>query len=98
MFLLYGGINYHDATVFGLQRRGFALGPAVYPHHNGLVAFDAVQALGVGIHQAGFHIFNRGNGAAHGLQVGQLGAGTFLQGFDLFVDSRVALKQVFIFQ
>ena len=74
LFGLNRRVHHHDAAVFAHQRAGFAIGPAVDAHNNGLIPFYPAQAGGVAVDKARFHIVNRPNRAAHAVKLGQFGA------------------------
>ena len=98
LFGLYRRVHDHDTAIARGQRRGFGFGPLVHANHDGFVLFDPVQAVGVRFYQTRFHVFDRGNSAAHRIQIGQFVTRTFFQRLDLAVHGGVAVEQVFVFQ
>ena len=92
------GIGHHDRPIARRQRRGCGFGPAVDADDRGFLGFNLGQALGVRLDQAALHIVDGRHRAAHGVDLGEFGAGAVLQGRDLAVNRGVAVEKIVIFQ
>ena len=98
LFCFDRGINYHDPTVTGHQRRDLALLPFVHANNDGLACFDAAQAVCIAIHQSRFHVIDGFNSSAHTVEVREFQPRAFFQGFDFCIDRRISIEQVVKFQ
>jgi hypothetical protein len=98
LVFLHCRIDDHDAAILAHQRRRFGLGILVHTDDDRLAALDRVHTVGIRLHQAALHVVDRGDRAAHRIEVGQFGARALLQFLDLGVDRRVAVEKVAVFQ
>ena len=86
------GLDAFDAA--RRQRRRLGLGIGVDADQHLLALLDRLDAGGVGGDQRLFHVVDGRDGAAHRLELGELGAGLFLQLLDLAVDLDRAVEDV----
>ena len=64
----------------------------------GVAPFDALDPVRVRLHKAGLHVLNRVYGAAHGVDLCELGAGAFLELRNLGVDGGIAIEKIGVFE
>lgn len=95
------GIDGQEAAVVaGGQRRGRRLGELVDADHDLLAGLDRRESPGVRLDQTLLHVgrLDGGDGAAHGVDPGQLVQGLGHQLLDLGVDHVAAVEQVAVFE
>ncbi len=98
LLLLDLRVNDHDLFIATGERAGLAVLIAVDAYYRCFAGFDPARAAGIGLHEAGFHVFDGGDRAAHFVNLGNFIPRLGFERFDLAVHRRIAVKQVVIFQ
>jgi len=92
------GVHCHDRIVACGERAGFAALISVDPDHSHIPALNLTNAGRIGLDQTRLHIFDRLDGAAHGIDQRQLGPCALLEGGNFALNGGVFVKQILIFQ